>query len=216
MTLAGAGWIPNDRFTVGVIEEFVYDACNTVYAEADGTIFRDWNGFGLESELQFTDQRSVGAAILPVGSFATQRFSGRIAASYAYAVLRLGFSATGRGAAVISPYGTDPSFLSMMQTDFKRAGEDAWMAGLSYQFTRLGMPDLTAIFYYVGGIGARTNEGVPLPNRNEMDLTVDYRLQQGRWRGFWLRFRLSFLDEEANPRTQKEMRVIFNYDLPVI
>jgi hypothetical protein len=216
MTLLGAGWLPSERFMVGAITEFVYDSFNTVYAEADGEILRDWNGIGLKAELQFTDQRSVGAALLPEGSFETQRWGGRVAASYAYAVLRLGFSTTGAGAGLISPYGTDPSFLSMMQSDFRRAGEDAWMAGLSYEFDRIGLPELSAIFYYVGASGAHTNQGVPLLDRNEMDLTLDYRRQTGRLRGLWLRFRISFLDETGNPRTQREMRVIVNYDLPVI
>jgi hypothetical protein len=216
MTLAGATWSPNDRILVGAIDELSWDTFNTLYAEGDWEIPTGVDGFELKAGLQFTDQRSVGAALLPGSPFETQRVGARLALSYASAVLRLGFSQTGTGHEVISPYGTDPSFLSMMQSDFKRAGEGAWMVGLSYDFTRLGLADLSTIFYYVGGSGARSNDGVPLSNRNEIDLTIDYKRKEGRLRGLWLRFRISFLDEAGNPRTQKEMRVILNYDLPVI
>jgi hypothetical protein len=216
LTLAGFRYSPTKSFDVGAITEFLYDTYNTVYAEGGYSVPLPWSGVGLRADLQLTDQRSVGADLLGGGAFDTQRFGGRVAASYADIVLRAGFSTTSNGRAIQNPFGTDPSFLSMMQDDFKSADEDAWMLGLSYGFRRLGLPDLSTIVYYVSGSGARSDTGVPLPDRREWDLTVDYRYKQGFLRGLWLRFRISFLDEAHAPHTQKEMRAILNYDLPVL
>ncbi len=213
MSVLGARWVPDESFSIGAITEFLFDLYNVAYSEASWATTLP---LGLELKLdgQFTDLRSVGSDLLGIDG-AGQRGAGRASLSYRDAVLQLGFSVVARGREITNPFGTDPSYLSMMQRDFERSDEDAFLASLSYDLKRHGIP-LSAIFNYVTATDARTNAGVPLPDQQEYDLTVDWKLREGRWKGFWLRFRISFLDEAGNPNTQRDMRVILNYDFSVL
>ena len=52
----------------------------------------------------------------------------------------------------------------------------------------------------------------------ELDLTVDYRLR--RWHpwldGLWLRLRLSTRELEGAERDSRQVRLIVNYELPLL
>ncbi len=45
--------------------------------------------------------------------------------------------------------------------------------------------------------GARDDSGSSIPDRDELDVTIDYRIEDGRWRGFWLRVRGAWLRERG-------------------
>jgi hypothetical protein len=53
-------------------------------------------------------------------------------------------------------------------------------------------------------------------DEQEIDLTVDYKIEEGRWRGFWLRLRGSALDIDGAEDTAWQVRVILNYSLPIL
>jgi hypothetical protein len=103
-----------------------------------------------------------------------------------------------------------------MESDFDRAGEDAWLVGLAYDFGRLGLRGLSAFFNVARGTGARdAASGQRLPDERELDLTVDYRIARKGWlEGLWLRLRGALL--ESGGDTQREIRLILNYAFPVL
>jgi hypothetical protein len=115
----------------------------------------------------------------------------------------------------MSPRGY-PGYLSLMESDFDRAGEDAWLVGLAYDFERLGLRGLSAFFNFARGTGARDPaNGQALPDEREYDLTVDYRVARKGWlEGLWLRLRGAVL--ESGDNTQTEVRLILNYAFPVL
>ena len=47
-------------------------------------------------------------------------------------MLRAAFSITANSQNITSPYGTYPGYLSLIEKDFNRAGERAWLLGFSY------------------------------------------------------------------------------------
>jgi len=49
-----------------------------------------------------------------------------------------------------------------------------------------------------------------------LDLTLDYRPQAGWLRGFWLRLRGSWIDEDSAEQDGFDLRAIVRYDFPVI
>jgi hypothetical protein len=56
--------------------------------------------------------------------------------------------------------------------DFDRADETAWGVKVTYDFARLGVPGLTAFFWYAQGTGAdNTSSGGAAPDRREYDFT---------------------------------------------
>jgi hypothetical protein len=215
VTMAGFEWSPGDRnFEVGASNQYTKDLFNTFYTELN------WNGTlaeDLELKLsgQYTDQRSVGKDLL--GDFSTSTWGTRIAASYRFGVATLAFTQTDDGGGIRSPYGGRPSYLSLMIKDFDRANEQAWLAGFSYHFDRLGLPDLSAFINVAKGRHARDPDTLArLPDQTEYDYTIDYRPKRGVLNGLWFRLRYSRADEAGAGKVTDEIRVIVNYSLPIL
>jgi hypothetical protein len=214
LAIAGAAYVPSDDFLIGTINSLVPDVMNTVYAET----YYTWavsQELHLKLSTQFTDQRSVGKELL--SSFATRVVSSQAALSYKNAIVRTAFSSTASGAAIQSPFGTYPGYLNLITKDFDRAGESAWLLGLAYDFTRVGVPGLSLALNYAHGYGARDSDpGKLLPDEAEFDLTVDYRIQQGPLRGVWFRLRNGYVDFDHHGGSSNNVRLIVNYELPVL
>lgn len=206
---------PRKGVSIGAINYYVPDVINIAYAETE-YVWRVGSDVTLTFGAQFTDQRSVGDNLLTGSAFDTQVGGARFALSHAGAHLTLAFSTTSDGADVQSPFGGYPGYLSLMERDFDRAGEDAWGVGLAYDFGRLGVPGLSAFFNFAQGTGARDPEtGQPRANAREFDLTVDYRITRKGWlEGLWLRLRGALLQDGGS--TQTEIRLILNYAFPVL
>ena len=126
----------------------------------------------------------------------------RASASYAGVVLRLGASVTGPNAPILSPFGTNPSYVDLMQRTFVLEDEKAFLASLSYDFSGVGLPGLTGIVNFVAAFDGRTL-GVRR-NAQEVDVTLDYRIGRGWLQSFWLRLRGSWLHEESRPQDGTE------------
>lgn len=215
LTMAGLLWSPGTAVHIGGINHFTDDTLNIFYGEAEYTRSLG-DEVAAKVGLQFTDQRSVGDHRLTGSSFDTQVFGGQIAGSFRNAVLRAAFSSTASEERIRSPWGSYPGYIGLMQRDFNRAGEDAWLIGLSYDFRNLGVEGLSAFANYAEGSGARNPEtGESRPDQREVDLTVDYRLT-GTWAsGLWIRLRGSTLDREGEDEI-RQVRIIINYDMPII
>lgn len=146
---------------------------------------------------------------------------GRLSGSLWGGTLAISATKVGPGAAMRSPFGTYPGFVDLMQSDFERANELAVVVGLSFVASELGLPELSGFVNYGLGVTARDPvEDRPLPNRQELDLTLDYKADEGLLRGFWFRVRGSMLHIDHTPRsrgrTRKELRFIVRYELPVL
>jgi hypothetical protein len=214
LCLAGVAYVPSDDALTGAINYVVPDVLNILYAETNYTWIINQE-LQLKLSAQFTDQRSVGQALL--GSFDTRVVGSRAALSYRNAIVTTAFSITATGAAIRSPFGTYPGYLSLMEKDFNRAGESAWLLGLSYNLKNLGFPGLSFALNYARGYGARNaTTGKPLPEEAEFDLTVDYHVQHGPLRGLWLRVRNGYVDFNHQSGSSNTVRLIVNYELPVL
>ena len=118
----------------------------------------------------------------------------------------------------MSPWGSKPGPLNLILSDFDRAGEDAWLVGLSFDFRKVGLPGFSAFANLASGRnGHDPTLSVALPDEREIDLTFDYRVHEGRLKGFWIRVRGAFLNEHgARSESSNEVRVTLNYDLPLL
>lgn len=201
--------------SIGVVNHVVPNVLNILYAEAD-YVWRPASDLTVALGAQFTDQRSVGDDRLTGSFFATQVGGARAEVRYAGAMLTMAVSTTASGADIRNPFGSYPGDLSLMETNFNRASEEAWLIGLAYDFGRVGLPGLSAFLNFAQGTGARDpTTGQPSPDERELDLTVDYRVTRREWlEGFWLRLRGAVL--ESNGRTQTEIRLILHYAFPVL
>ncbi|MFQ5962293.1 MAG: OprD family outer membrane porin [Candidatus Methylomirabilales bacterium] len=216
LAMVGARVGPWGGLLFGATNDYVPDVINIGYAEADYTLNLS-EDLGLRLKGQFTDQRSVGDDLLTGSAFDTWVLGGRAAASYRGAILSLAFSTTDEEEAIRSPHGRYPGYVNLMQADFNRAGEDAWLLGLSYHFKRVGLDNLSAFANYAEGYNARdSTTDSSLPDQREFDITGDYRVRKGPLRGFWLRVRWSVLDIDGEDNNRYNVRVILNYAIPVL
>jgi hypothetical protein len=188
---------------------------NTVFVRAryQPGIRPDLDGrFGV----QWTDQRSVGEERL--GNFQTWNLGAGAGLKWSWG-LNVGVAAhvTGEDASIRSNFGTWPGWLSMIETDFDRAGEKAWGVAVAFDFgdsRRLCVPGLTARFAYVQGtdrVDPATGGG--LPTTREWDVDLIYNVP--RVKGLQFRLRNAYVDVDG-PVLGYQFRFIVNYEIELL
>jgi hypothetical protein len=105
-----------------------------------------------------------------------------------------------------------------MLQSFNRAKEDGWLLGLSYDFSRVGLPGLSGFLNYADG---DTPDGGPFasPDQSEFDITIDYRFQSRALKGLWLRARAATLDQDddvVGANDIDDYRIILNYERSIL
>jgi hypothetical protein len=213
LTMGGLTYSFNEDTYIGVINQYGWDLWNTAYTEAVG-VWDVAEGMEFGISAQYTDQKNVGASL--DGIFSTTAFGAAMAFSWQGAILSFAVSTTDDDSHIRRPYGGTPAFVSLMQAKFDRAGEDAWRAGLSYDFDAVGIAGLSAFVDYAKGDTPDSGTAAS-PDRDELDVTVDYHVKEGRFDRLWLRVRGSFLNQDdPEGRDTNEFRIILNYDLPIL
>ncbi|HLC08589.1 MAG TPA: OprD family outer membrane porin [Methyloceanibacter sp.] len=210
------------EFHTGVVNYWIKDAMNTAYGEVDYTLPLGGgkDGPGIRLGLNNIDQRSVGAGLIRDSPFATNQVSARLLASYRGFVLTSAISRVSRDHEILKPYGWSPAYTAMMISSFQRAGETAYLTGLSYDFSRIGLNGLTFFAGWGWGFDAiNSKTGAPLANRDELDLRLEYEPHDGALEG--LRVQLDYIDMRlidaplpSDDLTQ--FRVIVNYMVPLL
>jgi hypothetical protein len=215
LSVLGAIYQPREGVSIGVIDHYAWDVMNILYTEAEYTR-KLTDEIGLKLSGQLTHQRSIGEELLG-DSFDTYVWGGRAALSRRDAILTVAFSSTSDDAEIQHPFGSYPGYVSLMRSDFNRAGELAWLVGASYHFKRIGIPGLSAFANFARGTNARDgSSGDSLPNRQEIDVTIDYHLPAGRLEGLWLRLRYAYLDEDGDADPAHDLRLMLNYQIPIL
>ena len=151
-----------------------------------------------------------------IGAFRTRVGGAQASLSYGNAVLRAAFSITANSQNINSPYGTYPGYLSLVEKDFDRAGEKAWLLGFSYDLKDY-VKGLSLTFNFARGTDAvdpANKSG--LPDENEYDITVDYRIEKGPLRGMWVRVRNGYVDFSSGGGSSNNVRLIINYPLSLL
>ena len=206
-------WYPREDLHVGASAFVVPDLLATIYAETHYELPLT-DVAGLRVDAQFTHQQSVGDELLAGSPFDTWNLGLRTAASWRGAVLRLAFAITDDDRRIESFYGSNPSYINLMQRTFNQADEKALLLSLSYDFSQLGIEGLSAI----GNLGRGWDGVVGRVRRDarEVDFTVDYRIGTGVLESLWLRLRASWLYERRPSQNGTDFRIILRYELPVI
>jgi outer membrane OprD family porin len=209
----GGGNVSYKGFNFGAINYYSNDIINIFYTEGSYK-FNVTDRLGLLFSAQFTDQRSVGDNLLTGNAFSTNQFGVKSDISYGGAILTLGYSVDAQGADLQNPWSSFPGYTSVQVQDFNRAGENAFVAKLSYDFTRLCLEGLTAYALYVHGWNRiNPSNGSSVPNENEFDADLQWRPQWKFLKGLWFRVRYADVHQYEGPgSTINDFRVIVNYD----
>jgi hypothetical protein len=211
-----------DGLTLGAVNYWIKDTLNTTYGEADYLLPIAANGDGPSYRISFNDldQRSVGEQLIPGAPYNTYQASARFVAGYRGFVLTTAVSATGREANVRDPFGNIPVYTSMHQSSFERAGEEAYLVTLSYDFSMVGLDGLKFLVGWGQGVDAiNPSTGAAEPDRNLLNLHLDYEPSAGRLEG--LRVQLYYSNERLlttalPPDDQSEFRAVVNYLMPLL
>jgi len=206
-SLAGIHWALGDDTNIGIINFQSWDFMNITYAEAD-TMLKITDEIPLSLSAQATYQASTGDEL--GGDFGTYTMGARATVSYRHAVASFAGTYTDEDAGIRSPFGGKPSYLSIVIADFDRAGEAAWLTELSYNFGRFGIDGLGFDVKYAQGYGGSGD-----PDRDEFDVTLDFKPQRTFVRGLWLRARYAILDVDDGSGFD-DVRLILNYEIPLL
>ena len=108
----------------------------------------------------------------------------------------------------------------MIDQDFDRANEKAWLIGAAYDFSKLLTPGLSANFNLVWGRDAiNPSTRQKAPDQAEYDFTADYRFPKNApafLQGVWFRARSAILDQENAGRLGYQFRLIINWERDLI
>src|SRR4030095_10137236 len=136
-TAAGVRWHPNKAIATSTLILYNEDVFSLAYLAGEyDIIFSERTD--LRVSAQYTAQQSVGEE--RIGSFDTDTIGVKLALGHRGAVFTLAGTTTDDGAAIRSPFGQRPSYLSSMTLECERAGEDAWLAGVSYRLDPFRLP----------------------------------------------------------------------------
>ena len=198
---AGFVFGAEDKTYLGAITETTFDLYTSTYAQT-GHTWRPGQEWEVRGDLQFADQRGVGKR--EIGDFDTQFYGAQLSAGYGGVVGSLAYTYTSSGQGLLDPYGAAPGFNGLMISNFAAGGESSYGAGLSYDFGTIGLDGLTAFASYVYGT---------LPSggwEQEINGTVDYRMNSGFFRNLWLRVRYAYNESGAGVPIN-DFRAILNY-----
>ena len=203
-------------FSIGAIDYYSDDIINIFYTEGKA-VFKPTKELGFLVAAQYTDQRSVGDDLLKGYDFSTSQFGIKGEMSYRRAILTLAYTIAGKGADLQSPWGVHPGYTSIQVQDFNRAGEDALLGKLSYDFSSLGMAGVTAYALWVHAwnrVDPITKASVK--QEDEYDFDLQWRPQIKVLKGLWVRTRYAYIDQSDGGPSQSDFRIIVNYDLPLL
>lgn len=209
VTVAGVRWHPSKAVATSALVLYNEDVFGLGYLAGEyDIIFSDRTDLRLSA--QYTAQQSVGEE--RIGSFDTDTIGIKLALGHRGAVFTLAGTTTDDGGQIRSPFGQRPSYLASMLFDFDRAGEDAWLASVSYRLDAFSLPSWSFVLTHTEGHDSRLAlTGAELADQRETDLTVDWRPQAGTFAGCWLRLRYAAGSEGDVDLSQ--WRITFNYEV---
>jgi hypothetical protein len=207
MTLAGLEW-KTTAATLQVWDYHAYNIVNSLYAQADFS-GPDTDNVVWTLSAQGMAQQDVGSAY--AGEIQTGMGGLLGGLSWKGLTFNLGGTITDNNTDIYNPWASYPGYGSLMEEDCDVAGEKAWVAGLAFDFSQIGLKDLSAFTWHSA---AWTPEQGSLsdPAENEWDITVDYK-PGGIWEGLWIRARAAFVDNSlsSDGTDYEDLRLIVNY-----
>lgn len=211
LNMAGARYRFGAGGDLGAMVQRTGHFMHTSYGEANALLGRG-SELALRMSAQYTEQHSIGEQ--RGGHFDTDVIGLKASASYRHATVTVAHTSTDEDSAIRSPFGAYPGYISLMVKDFNRAGEEAYLIGFGYEFSRLGWPGLSGFVNYARGDTPDVGPAAS-PDQREWDVTLDYRFDSTALRGLWLRVRAATVRQQGGlGEDLDDVRIIVNYDVP--
>jgi len=208
VTLGGVIFTPKEGYTFQLWEYYCYEFMNVIYFQADAS-WKLAHDITLSGSAQAFSQEDIGKAL--GGDFHTGMGGLEGGIGWRDLNLTVGFTVTDKSHDIVNPWGSWPGYTSIMEEDSDLAGEKAWVIGLSYDFTRIGLKGLSAFMNhtqsYIPDGGSFSS-----PDQKETDLTIDYRFS-GKLKNLSLRLRAASVENSLSTgdADYKDYRAILKY-----
>ena len=210
LAFLGAQYAFPDGSVIGAVNQTSIDVMNTFYIHADKP-FKLSEDVSLRASAQYTDQHSTGTDL--IGDFATHLAALKAELFFGNSSFRLAASRAGDDKGIQSPYGGPANYVGIIVDTFDRAGEKAWMVGMSYDFVGVGIKGLSAFTNVSTGHTPQSGANAS-PDETEYDLTVDYRFaKDSKFQNLWIRVREAYVDQskQQGGTSFSDFRIIVNY-----
>ena len=208
---------PFSGFSTVFSDYYIQDFVNTGFfqAEYDFRLPKETPNWILGANI--IPQESVGSDLLTGNSFQTYQASAKVQTAYVGWTLFAAGSVTGDQSKIFSPFGTKPNYTDMQQLSFDNASEKALGGSVAYDFgyafSKYGLSGLSAGVWDTQGWGAvNPATGLGIPDRNELDLWMQYRPTSGPLQGLRVRTQYSNVWQSGSvTNPQAEFRVVVDY-----
>jgi len=208
VSVVGGDYISGD-LSLGAIDYYSSDIINIAYVEAK-------DAFGLTERLrlqlaaQYTSQKSVGDNLLTGQPFSADQLGFKTELAFAGTLLTAGYTRTGHGIDIQSPWNRAPGYTAVQIYWFDRSGEDAWMLRAAYNFQVVRNLSAYALYVHGSQPDARNQYA-----RDESDLNLEWKDTSGRLRGLTLRARYGHVSQAGPVAAHADqLRLILYYDPP--
>lgn len=199
------------------MDYFVLDFVNTGFAQAEYDFQQPKNAPNWIVGANVIEQASIGSDLLTGSSFSTYQASAKVQMTYEGWTLFVAGSSTGDQSKIYSPFGTKPNYTDMQQVSFDNANEKAIGGSIAYDFGytfgKYGLSGLSVGAWATHGwdaINPITDVGIP--DRDEMDLWIQYRPTEGMLKGFRLKTQYADVWQDDGVRNdQPELRFLVDY-----
>ena len=208
----------SEEMDISLWEYYAVDVFNTVYLEFDDELplTEDLKAvFGV----QFGDQRSVGEEL--VGDYDIQMVG--VATGLKYegftAEFRFNYNTPASGFKFKSPFGRYLGYTKSIVENFNTPDTQIYGAWLSYDFGKIGAKGLKFKTNYTSAVRQATGSNAG-PDLQEFDVTLDYKIKEGFFKGLWFRARGAWVSFDDTPGSYKEAindyRFYINYEISLL
>jgi hypothetical protein len=132
VSLAGANYTVGD-LSIGGIDYYSSDIINIAYTEVKDA-FALTDRVRLQLAAQYSNQQSVGDNLLMGHTFYAEQYGVKGELAFGGSLLTAGYTATGHGTNIQSPWNLAPGYTVGLVGTFNRAGENAWMLRAAHNF----------------------------------------------------------------------------------
>jgi hypothetical protein len=212
-------WRPIKGLTTVFMDYYIEDFINSAFGQAEYSLQTSKQDPTWMFGVNILDQRSVGRNLLIGNSFETYQASAKVQMNFAGWTLFAAGSITGEESKMFSPFGSKPNYTDMQQSSFDNAREKAIGGSVAYDFGyafgSYGLSGFSVGAWYTHGWDAiDPATAAAIADRDELNLWLQYRPNDGPLKGFRLKTQYSTIWQQGNVRdAQPEFRFIVDYTI---
>ncbi len=204
-----------DQLSLGLVEYYSADIIDITYTEIKYVVPLSGR-VSLRFGAQYTDQHSTGEELLTGKSFTTDQYGlkaeigvGPTLFTAARTLTAVGTTDKGSGTDLRNPWGAYPGYTAVQIENFYRAGENATLLRIAYNF-----PRLTGLSVYGLWVNGSTPNVAKQYAQREYDLNAQWKVQSGSLKGLTLLTRYGHVSQGGpSDQHEDELRVAVYYQL---